>query len=400
MGQPHWKSVTLGDVLTPKSQRVKVSESHEYQNLGLYSYGRGAFEKTPISGKSTSAPALFQVQAGQFIYSRLFAFEGAFAVVPDHMDGWFVSNEYPTFDINQDLVLTSYLRAIMCRPSAWTALADMTVGMGHRRQRLHPDELLSFEITLPPIDEQHRIITAIRTVESGLSAARSLHVKSESFLESLRESLLVENGDWICRDDWRVLPLEDVCQVTLGFTKGRKLTGPTQEVPYLRAANVQDGFFKLDNVADIEACQADHDKYLLAPNDILLLEGGNLEHVGRAWIWGGEISTCLHQNSTIRARVRNEQECNPRFIAWALGATPAREFCLDEASQTSNVAHLGLAGARQIPVPLPPLDRQLEITRDLDVARRNLVSAIRKVQRYADMRADLIDALTSGQASI
>ena len=75
--------------LSLKQEVTKVIAA-EYPNLGIYSFGRGLFAKPSISGATTSAPKLFRVRSGQFIYSRLFAFEGAFGVVPEHMDGWYV----------------------------------------------------------------------------------------------------------------------------------------------------------------------------------------------------------------------------------------------------------------------------------------------------------------------
>jgi type I restriction enzyme S subunit len=58
-----------------------VREDETYPNFGIYSFGRGLFRKSPIKGISTSAPTLFRVHAGDFIYSRLFAFEGAYGIV-------------------------------------------------------------------------------------------------------------------------------------------------------------------------------------------------------------------------------------------------------------------------------------------------------------------------------
>lgn len=400
MNRADLRTVRLADVLIPSSDRHKVEITKDYPNLGLYSFGRGTFPKPPISGASTSAPALFKVRSGQFIYSRLFAFEGAFAIVPKEMDGRFVSNEYPTFDIDATKVLPEYLRTVICRPAAWKEMADLTVGIGHRRQRLQPQQLLSYEIEVPPLSEQERIVEVLGTVDTALSCARKVREDAESFMRALRESLLVENGDWRSCENWGVVSLEDICDVTLGFTKGRKLVGETCELPYLRAANVQDGFIVTDDVSRIEACSADVLKYSLKRDDVLLLEGGNLEHIGRAWIWDGSIESCLHQNSVIRARVRDENRSDPRFVAWALGASPARNFCIDEGSQTSNVAHLGLSGARAIMLPLPPHEEQMMIVRQLDTVRDQLVESTKKVLNYIEFREKLIEALISGSQKL
>jgi len=400
MSASSWQPVALGEVLTARRDAVDVSAKSEYPNFGLFSFGRGVFAKPPIRGDTTSASTLFQVQAGQFIYSRLFAFEGAFATVPAEVDGWYVSNEYPTFDIDSRRVLSEFLRLTICRPAVWKELADMTVGMGHRRQRLQPDALLAYEVSLPSLEEQKSIVAAVYTVDVALQCANELRTRAVAFLHALREARLVDNGGWRSSPGWKRVQLADLCDVSLGFTKGRKLVGETRPLPYLRAVNVQEGFIILDDIAQIEACDADLARYALQTDDILLLEGGNTEHVGRAWIWDGSCEPCLHQNSTLRARVRSASACHPRFVAWALGASPARAFCFEEANQTSNVAHLGLAGALSIPLPAPPISDQFAIVEELDIARAQLVAAERKLRSYQRVRSALVEGLVTGHMAV
>ncbi len=197
---------------------------------GLYSYGRGVFPKPPIEGTITSASTLFRVRGGQFIYSKLFAFEGAFAVVPDEMDGWFVSNRVPPLRHRHSRVRTDFLALTICRPSAWRGLATMTVGMGHRRQRLQPNAFLDYEVALPSLAEQKAIVDAASIVDRGLKGARGSGEAALQFLRALREERLVQGDTWRRDAGWVHATLDQVADVALGFTKGRKLTGPTKDV--------------------------------------------------------------------------------------------------------------------------------------------------------------------------
>jgi hypothetical protein len=61
-----------------------------------------------------------------------------------------------------------------------------------------------------------------------------------------------------------------------------------------------------------------------------------------------------------------------------------------------SVAHLGLAGARALPIPVPPAETQQRILRALDCARSVLVTATRKVESYERVRLHLTDALVTG----
>lgn len=157
-------TVPLSDLMALVSEPCRVDPQSSYPNLGIYSFARGVFSKPPIDGAKTSASTLYRVRKSQFIYSRLFAFEGAYAIVPEEMDGVFVSNEYPTFDVHHDQLLPRYLLWMFKRPDVWRQVAVGSKGMGDRRQRVHPEKVLGYSINLPSLDEQRRIVRQLDRV--------------------------------------------------------------------------------------------------------------------------------------------------------------------------------------------------------------------------------------------
>ena len=149
--------VPLGEVLTPVRDEVPVELDHTYRTAGIYSFGRGLFARSPIAGADTKYTTLFRLHEGQFVYSRLFAWEGALAMVTPGFDGMYVSQEFPTFDINRSRAEPAYL-AWLCRwDRFWESLHVGTKGLGLRRQRVHPDRLLAVQVPLPSLDEQRRL---------------------------------------------------------------------------------------------------------------------------------------------------------------------------------------------------------------------------------------------------
>jgi type I restriction enzyme S subunit len=149
-----WQEIVLSEVLKRCDEPHPVQSDKEYPNLGIYSYGRGLFPKVPISGASTSASILHRVHSGQFIYSRLFAFEGAYGVVGPEFDGCFVSNEYPVFECDAKRITAEFLRAYFLAPIVWRMAAANSRGLGDRRQRVQPEQILKMRILLPPLHNQ------------------------------------------------------------------------------------------------------------------------------------------------------------------------------------------------------------------------------------------------------
>lgn len=167
-----WTQGCLGDVLRPSGEPVSVQADKEYPNVGVLSYARGLFTKPSISGATTSAKTLFRIRQRQFIYSRLFAFEGAYALVMEEHDGAFVSNEFPAFDIEPELASPQFLYAYFRSPHVWEAIAQSSKGLGDRRQRVQPAQLLGHRLWLPP----RRQLELLGNVVPSIVALKARHV--------------------------------------------------------------------------------------------------------------------------------------------------------------------------------------------------------------------------------
>lgn len=183
--QAGWRRTRLGEVMRHDLDLVKVDPSTEYPNLGIYSFAKGLFQKPPISGIETSATALNRVRAGQFIYSRLFAFEGSYGYVSDEFDGHHVSGEYPTFTCDPTQCRAEFVYCYFKLPRIWQTLSAKSKGLGLRRQRVQPTAILAHEAWLPPMPEQDRIAEVLK--------ARRRYEELDTFekdADALRRSIL------------------------------------------------------------------------------------------------------------------------------------------------------------------------------------------------------------------
>lgn len=162
-----WRRLKLREVLSLALDQIDVDPNVEYPNVGVLSFGRGLFEKEPINGALTSAKKLFRIRAEQFLYSKLFAFEGAYASVPEQFDGYLVSSEFPTFNVDRDALRPDFLSTYFRNPVVWRDLAGGSKGLGLRRQRVQPDRLLDYEIWVPSRDEQDELLAFVRAINSA-----------------------------------------------------------------------------------------------------------------------------------------------------------------------------------------------------------------------------------------
>ncbi len=113
-----------------------------------------------------------------------------------------------------------------------------------------------------------------------------------------------------------------------------------------------------------------------------MIEGGNREHLGRGWIWSGEIPECIHQNHVFRARLHSS-ELQPKFFSWYANEVGQAYFHA-EASQMVNLASINLSKLKKLRVAVPPVAEQARIVAKVEASLAR-VNAAR--QRLANVPA-------------
>ncbi|MBM3791259.1 MAG: restriction endonuclease subunit S, partial [Acidobacteria bacterium] len=148
------------------AQRVSRAESVDpvktYKVLGAHWYAEGLYTKDVLTGTGIQAPKVYRVEAGDFVYNRLFAWKGSFALATKENDGCYVSNEFPCFSVNLDRLDCKYLWLYFSRNTVWDeALGLSTGGTPTSRNRLKEEQFLGLTVPLPPLSVQRRIVARI-----------------------------------------------------------------------------------------------------------------------------------------------------------------------------------------------------------------------------------------------
>ena len=76
-------------------------------------------------------------------------------------------------------------------------------------------------------------------------------------------------------------------------------------MPYLRVANVQDGYVDTNDIAVLRVSKDEIEKYSLSAGEVLMTEGGDRDKLGRGCVWDGRITPCLHPGNHNTSSVRS-----------------------------------------------------------------------------------------------
>lgn len=167
------QQVPLGEVIHRVARTVKVDASSTYPNVGLLNRARGVFEKPELRGAETKYKTLYRLATGDLVYSKLFGWEGAVALVPDWADGACVSGEFPTYSLSSRID-REYLGHVIAWEGFVSQMAASTTGMGQRRQRVNPGQFERIAIPLPDLSEQQRIAARLERIAETSRASGDL----------------------------------------------------------------------------------------------------------------------------------------------------------------------------------------------------------------------------------
>ncbi len=343
------------------------------------------------------------------------------------------------------------------RQSSFRADAKANFSGTAGQLRVPTDFLTDYPIPHPPPNEQHRIVEAIETQFTRLDAAVTALKRSQANLKRYRAAVLkaacegrlvpteaalaqaegrpyepasvllerilaerrlkweVENPKKKYQEPvapdmselselpegWCWASLDIIAQVRTGVAKGRKFNNQyVVSLPYLRVANVQDGYLDLSEIKTIEILTNEIERYRLKPYDILFNEGGDRDKLGRGAIWLGDIKDCIHQNHVFAARLYTSA-VDPKWVNFVRQLTYARDHFWKQASQTTNLASINSTNLRSLPVPIPPLSEQVRIITEVE-RRISLIDNLEKtittdLARANRLRQSILKRAFAGQ---
>lgn len=382
-----WPLVRLGDVLTLQRRWLVPELDRQYAEIGVRSFGRGIFHKAPVMGAELGNKRVLRIEPGDLVLMNVFAWEGAVDVASDAEAGMIGSHRYATYTADRERCLPEFLNLYFRTGPGLELLRRVSPGSAGRNRTLNLAQFIQQAAALPAVEEQRRIVSRLGAIAAKVEQAQRLRRAADEAARSLAGSVLhhLLDPDRTC---WPFVPLGEVAEVRAGVTLGRRLAGETVALPYLRVANVQDGYLDLRTMKSVSVLPSEIDKWRLAPGDILVTEGGDWDKLGRGTVWAGEIPDCIHQNHVLRIRMR-QHEFEPRFVSAVLGSPSGKEYFRAASKQTTNLASINQRQLKAFPLPRPDIAEQRKVLTALDMAAENA----KRLSRSQDQVRQELDAM-------
>lgn len=433
-----WRPTTLGEVVDRPRPKSAPKDHPDLPFVGMDSIAPGSMSLLSVGrfGDMKSAGGIFE--SGDVLYGRMRPYlnkvhrarqRGAcsaeFIVMP------------PSAGIDGD-----FLAYLLHQREFVNFASEQSSG---DRPRVDFESLSSFSFGLPPKPEQQRIVSRIEKLFSEIDEGERALERVGRLVERYRQSVLKAavtgelTREWRNRNapssasavlsqfdavraksgrreapvpaaeveglpelpsGWAWASLDAVADVVGGITVDRKRSAEgCDEVPYLRVANVQRGYLDLTEVKTIVAPRGRIEQLRLQPGDVLFNEGGDIDKLGRGWLWQGELPLCIHQNHVFRARLYATGPWN-KVISW-FGNVLGKRLFMDMGKQTTNLASLSLSKLKSVPIPIMSWEEAAEMVSRvedaLSVIDRCIEDLAVQQRGSASLRQAVLKAAFAGQ---
>ena len=341
----NFREVPIRLFLRKSDSWIEPIPDETYKQITVRLWGKGLSLRGKIHGSQIEATRQIRVKAGQFLVSRIDARHGAFGIVPPTLDGALVSNDFPCFEINREIVLPNYLKWY-ARTYDFVDLCRRVSEGSTNRVRLKETKFLNVTIPLPPIDDQRRVAAKLESLIAKIDKAKLLQSEIQADAQIMLQSAFQQVIDGV-----EYYPMSEVAPIV----RRKVEVEMNGEYPELGVRSFGKGTFHKPVLNGIDV--GTKKLYCMNPGDLVF---------SNVFSWEGAIAVVQPEDE---GRVGSHRfiTCVPKpgiatadFLRFYLlteeGIEKVREASPGGAGRNRT---LGLKKLEKIEVPVPAYDKQL-----------------------------------------
>jgi type I restriction enzyme, S subunit len=360
--KPGWKVLRFEQIATNINVRIdNPSESGMEYYVGLEHLDPDSLRIQRWGSPSDVEAGKLSFKTGDIIFAKRRAYQRKLGVAA--FDG-ICSAHAMVLRAKSEVALPDFLPYFMQSDLFMNRAIEISVGS--LSPTINWKTMAVQEFCIPPIDEQRKLIEVLSATRECADAYKSAEISLQTYLLSRTDELFSGPID----DGTTMQTIGNIAEVQYGLTINAKRRTIEKQLPYLRVANVQRFHIDLSEVKDVGVDGKD-DGCILKRDDILVVEGhADINQLGRASIWEDQLPICLHQNHLIR--IRCLPTADPYYVLEYVNSPAGRAYFRGRGKSTSGLNTLNSTVVREMTIPVPTLEMQKSIAKELREARQSL----------------------------
>jgi type I restriction enzyme S subunit len=283
-----------------------------------------------------------------------------------------------------------FLFLYLTGPDAQRQIEAMKTGISDSGLNLTKSKFGRLLVPVPPLDEQHRIVTVLEDHLSRLEAANNYlyaaEIRSRRLMQACRDGL-TSDGDVTVLGDLLAEPLRNGHSAPVARRGG---------IRTLTLTAVTAGAFEERNTKFTSADAKRVEGLWLRTGDILVQRSNTPELVGTSAIYTGPDRWAIFPDLLIRVRV-DKHRVRPAYAAMALMSSRTRERFRGLAKGLAgSMPKIDQAAIASAPMPIPDLRQQdlaiEQFTQYAEAGRRLFTSCTVATRRAHQLRSGLLTA--------
>lgn len=256
----------------------------------------------------------------------------------------------PILDKNLDLFFLKYY----LENFDWAKLTEGDVKV--KGKTLNKEKLKEVPITLPPLEEQKRIV---KILDEKFAMLETVKANAKANLQNAKDLFQSQLTKAFSNTTWEMQKLSEITEVKDGTHDSPSYY--SEGIPFVTQKNITPSGFDLTNTKRISL--QDHEKFYKRSN----VEYGDIII---AMIGANRGMSCIVNTREVFSiknvgLIKKSEKTNQEYLAYYLKSEVAQKYVSD-ASNGGAQEFIGLTSLRKFPIPLPPLSEQKLIVEQLD----------------------------------
>ncbi|MBW4627472.1 MAG: restriction endonuclease subunit S [Brasilonema octagenarum HA4186-MV1] len=181
-----WDVVNLEKVIKHRKEFIEIDDLRKYKRCRVKLHAQGIELRDVVQGAEIKTKKQQICKTDDLLIAEIDAKIGGFGIVPINLDGAIVSSHYFLFEINETLLDIKFLDYFIRTP----AFRDQVSAQGSTNYAaIRANDVLGYTISLPPLEEQRRIVARIEELVGKIEEARSLRQQALEETQVLQTSI-------------------------------------------------------------------------------------------------------------------------------------------------------------------------------------------------------------------
>jgi len=379
-----WPLVPLDNVIQQRKEFIEIDDFETYKRCRVQLHAKGIVLRDLIEGYKLKTKKQQVCRPGEFLVAEIDAKVGGFGIVPEELDGAIVSSHYFLFIVDETALDRRFLDYFVRTPD----FQNQVSAQGSTNYAsIRPQHVLGYEIPLPPLAEQRRIVARIEELAAKVEAARALRQQAAEETDALFASTAKAVFD---TQQWNRFTIEKlVGRANLRNGKSVKATELPTKTHCLRLSSLRNGRIDCTDAKPVPLTEEEAKPYLVRKGDVFIGRGsGSSRLVGQAGIVEECVEGIIFPDLLIRIPLDQRQVLPHFFVAW-WNSPQMRKIIEETAKTTSGIWKINQGHVASFSVPLPSLSEQHCIVAYLD----DLQAKVEAVKQHQAATGAALDAL-------